>query len=56
MTPSARARARVTRTTRSAASGWGARLRNALPGGEQPLRTAVWEFLRPSVATDRAAP
>jgi len=23
------------------------KLRHALPGGEHPLRTAMWEFLRP---------
>jgi len=26
------------------------RLRDALPGGQHPLRTAVWQFLRPMLS------
>ncbi len=28
----------------------GRKLQDALPGGENPLRTAVWEFLRPMLS------
>ena len=31
------------------------KLSDALPGGESPLRTAVWEFLRPMLSPTLAA-
>jgi hypothetical protein len=33
---------------RSAPNAWPRKLHAALPGGEHPLRAAVWEFLRPA--------
>ena len=33
----------------------GRKLSDALPGGESPLRTAVWEFLRPMLSPTLAA-
>jgi hypothetical protein len=37
----------VTRTKALGTERTARRLRDALPGGEHPLRAAVWEFLRP---------
>jgi hypothetical protein len=46
----------VTRTKALGTERMARKLRDALPGGENPLRTAVWEFLRPMlVALNRDA-
>ena len=40
----------VTRTKALGSERMTRRLRDALPGGEHPLRAAVWEFLRPMLS------
>ena len=39
--------AAVTRTKALGSERMGAKLRDALPGGDSALRTAVWELMRP---------
>jgi hypothetical protein len=45
----------VTRTKALGSERMTRKLRDALPGGEHPLRTAVWEFLRPMLSPRLAA-
>src|SRR3954447_21405812 len=40
----------VTRTKALGTERMARRLRDALPGGQHPLRAAVWEFLRPMLS------
>ena len=40
----------VTRTKALGSERMAKRLREAVPGGENPLRTAVWEFMRPMLS------
>jgi hypothetical protein len=40
----------VTRTKALGAERMGRKLRDALPGGRDALRTAVWEFMRPMLS------
>jgi hypothetical protein len=39
----------VTRTKVLGTAGMARKLRDALPGGDQPLRAAVWAFLNPTL-------
>jgi hypothetical protein len=45
----------VTRTKALGTERMARNLRDALPGGEHPLRTAIWEFLRPMLSPRLAA-
>ncbi|MGB0092721.1 MAG: hypothetical protein WBP81_09330, partial [Solirubrobacteraceae bacterium] len=45
----------VTRTKALGTDRMARKLSDALPGGENPLRTALWEFLRPMLSPTLAA-
>lgn len=45
----------VTRTKALGTERMARKLRDALPGGEHPLRTAIWEYLRPMLSPRLAA-
>jgi hypothetical protein len=41
----------ITRTKPLGPERMGRKLSHGLPGGENPLRTAIWEFMRPMLST-----